>query len=81
MLAYQRHARFEGEVTLLFALSFLWSTWGLELMRGEPHDMIRRLVFVAAVIVTGLTALIEWRVRAARAQTTPSPAPSVIGMT
>jgi phosphatidylglycerol:prolipoprotein diacylglycerol transferase len=81
LVAYQRHARYDGEVTLLFTLSFLWSTWGLELMRGEPHDMVRRLTFVAAVLVTGLAAVIEWRLRAARTHSTALPTPSAVGLT
>jgi phosphatidylglycerol:prolipoprotein diacylglycerol transferase len=61
--AYRPHVRYDGELLLLFWLGFLWSTWSLELLRAEPHDLTRRLVLAGALFVTGLAAVVEWRLR------------------
>jgi len=65
LAAYRSHVRYDGELLLLFAFFFLWSTWFLELLRAAPHEFVRQLVLVAAVAVTALAAVIEWRLRAA----------------
>jgi phosphatidylglycerol:prolipoprotein diacylglycerol transferase len=60
---YQRHKRYDGEVLLLFALIFLWSTWALELLRGGyTHDYTRTLVLATSVAITAVVPLIELRI-------------------
>jgi phosphatidylglycerol:prolipoprotein diacylglycerol transferase len=59
LAAYQPYKRYEGEVLLLFALSFLWSTWLLETMRARPHVLTQYVVLGAAIATTTLTAAIE----------------------
>ena len=66
---YQRRKRYDGEVLLLFALSFLWSTWLLELLRGGyTHDYTRHLVLAAAFGVTAVLPVNElrWQLRRRR---------------
>jgi phosphatidylglycerol:prolipoprotein diacylglycerol transferase len=59
LAAYQPYKRYEGEILLLFALGFLWSTWLLETMRARPHVLTQHIVLGAAVATTTLTAAIE----------------------
>ncbi len=64
---YQRRKRYDGEVLLWFALTFFWSTWFLELLRGGyTHAFTMQVVLVAAVSVTALVPLAEWRWRVTR---------------
>jgi phosphatidylglycerol:prolipoprotein diacylglycerol transferase len=66
LFAYQNRKRYDGEVLLLFGVSFLWSTWLLELLRANPHELTLHLVFVAALVVSAVTVGIEWRLRVRR---------------
>ncbi len=40
--------RFAGEVLLIFLVTYFWTTWGLELLRAKPHDLMKSIVLVAA---------------------------------
>jgi phosphatidylglycerol:prolipoprotein diacylglycerol transferase len=60
---YQRRKRYEGEVLLLFLLSYLWSTWALELMRARPHGLTRDLVLGCALAVSVIPFAVGRRMR------------------
>jgi hypothetical protein len=64
---YERRKRYEGEVLLLFALAYLWSTWLLEHVRAEPHLLTQQLVLLGGVAITVIAAAVEWRRHAGRA--------------
>ena len=64
LLSYQRRKRYDGELLVLFALTFLWSTWTLELLRARSHDFTREFTLLAAVAVGIAALVIEWRLRA-----------------
>ena len=64
LTAYRPYVRYDGELVLLFALSSLWSSWFLEHLRADPHDLVQNLVLVAAIVSTAVAAVIEWRLRA-----------------
>jgi prolipoprotein diacylglyceryltransferase len=64
--AYRPRVRYDGELLLLFALAYLWSTWWLELLRAQPHHLTRHLVLAAAVAVTGLAGMTEWHLHVRR---------------
>jgi phosphatidylglycerol:prolipoprotein diacylglycerol transferase len=59
--AYAPHTRYDGELLLLFSLTYLWSTWLLEFLRAQPHDLARHVVLVAAVALTAVAATAERR--------------------
>ncbi len=63
---YRPHRRYDGELLVLFGLSYLWSTWLLEFMRAQPHVFTQQLVFAGALAMAALAAVIEWRRRAVR---------------
>ncbi len=55
----QPHKRYDGEVLLLFLLTYLWSTYVLEQWRALPHDLTRHLVLIGALSVTTLASTIR----------------------
>jgi len=64
LTVYRPYVRYDGELVLLFALSSLWSSWLLEHLRADPHDLVRHLVLAAAIVSTAVAATIEWRLHA-----------------
>jgi phosphatidylglycerol:prolipoprotein diacylglycerol transferase len=61
LAAYAPHKRYDGEITLLFVLGYLWSTWGLEFLRAEPHAFTQQVVLIAALITTAVMGGVELR--------------------
>lgn len=63
LVLYMPYKRYDGEVLLLFALSYLWSTWLLELLRALPHDFTRQAVLAGAIATTVSGTVVELRFR------------------
>jgi len=61
LVEYQERKRYDGEVALLFAASYLWSTWLLELLRAQPHSVTQRFTLVASLVASGILAYVEAR--------------------
>jgi phosphatidylglycerol:prolipoprotein diacylglycerol transferase len=61
LASYQRRKRYDGEITLLFSLAFLWSTWLLEYLRAQPHELTQHLVLVGAIAMGAVFVAIECR--------------------
>lgn len=64
LAAYQPRKRYDGEVLLLFLLSYLWTTWLLEFLRARPHELTQQFVLAGAVTATVIAVAAEWRLRA-----------------
>jgi len=60
----QRCRHVDGEILLLSAVGYFWSTWLLEFLRALPHDLTQSLSLVAAVAST------TWLVAARRVKAT-----------
>lgn len=71
LLSYRHSKRYEGEVVLLFLLTYFVSTWGLELLRARPHDFTRQLMLFGSGGLAAAAAMIEWRWRTTAARKSP----------
>lgn len=65
LVEYQAHRRYEGEVALLFAVAYFWSTYWLELLRAQPHPLTWQFSLIAAAVATSALLYVEVRRRLA----------------
>lgn len=63
LVEYRERKRYDGEVALLFALAYFWSTYLLELLRAQPHPFTADFTLAAAVVTTVVAAWVEVRRR------------------
>lgn len=54
LCARRGRVRFSGEILVLFAVGYFWSTWLLEFLRARPHELTQITSLIAAVAATGL---------------------------
>jgi phosphatidylglycerol:prolipoprotein diacylglycerol transferase len=59
LAAYAPRKRYDGEILLMFALGYFWSTWLLEFLRAQSHAPTQQFVLLAAVASTILFAMFE----------------------